>query len=614
MNSNNYEYIYPSNTKNIIINKGQAVKVIKGVEPKSTNKELELLSNQFNSLKNDTEKGMEKLSLKQQHDQGFYLNTNVNSLKTQVNEHLNHEYKQRKEQMNTLSESINDLNTQFINGKERNNNLLNKEINKFNIQTEEINKKLDTGINSLNSKLSFYNACLFNIVKHFNLLPLDPRANFDNKSSIKYQRKPEYTIREILQYENKIKKYESQDQLEEERKLEAHLLKYTEKLKYKNLISNVNTIEDRLQKTNKALDPRYNKKIKLKSFFNVIVAINKLKIFRHIMKFRLKMDTLDYFVTNFFQLEKTLINTIEDNILIILDKFEFDLLFIDEHFLNVNYLQNEQKWINIKQCLILLFENFTKLVDDKGFILAQLNKDEIVLLKLLISEDCFIPFDFYTIFELTRLEHNNGGIVNLTNNHKIMILLVYFIIKVLILRILSRESRMKTIATILFHETLQLCRILCDRRYIGTKKHLIDRINNQTVYLIPEYERNMKWTNNVSIDEYYNDTCLAYINRVQLLYSMDQEIQNDYVKLAKSKLFDQEVFFYKENINSYQVKGLMDYDTTDDNIDFFIINNIVFDKKFIRQYDQMKREEVFDLKQIIFNFGSKMLFYLNTKY
>ncbi len=95
---------------------------------------------------------------------------------------------------------------------------------------------------------------------------------------------------------------------------------------------------------------------------------------------------------------------------------------------------------------------------------------------------------------------------------------------------------------------------------------------------------------------------------------MDQEIQNDYVKIAKSKLFDQEVFFYKDNINSYQVKGMMDYDTTDDSIDYFINNNIVFEKKFIRQYDQMVREEVFDLKQIIFNFGSKMLFYLNTKY
>jgi hypothetical protein len=51
---------------------------------------------------------------------------------------------------------------------------------------------------------------------------------------------------------------------------------------------------------------------------------------------------------------------------------------------------------------------------------------------MIITPNLGIPFKFYTKFELTRLNINDITITKINDNHKIMILSVYILAKILI--------------------------------------------------------------------------------------------------------------------------------------------------------------------------------------
>ena len=63
----------------------------------------------------------------------------------------------------------------------------------------------------------------------------------------------------------------------------------------------------------------------------------------------------------------------------------------------------------------------------------------------LISGKTMIPFKFYSLFELSRVEITNAQIVNNSNNIKMMMIIVYIVIKLLIGEFLLQNSAIKTL-------------------------------------------------------------------------------------------------------------------------------------------------------------------------
>ena len=61
----------------------------------------------------------------------------------------------------------------------------------------------------------------------------------------------------------------------------------------------------------------------------------------------------------------------------------------------------------------------------------KIDKKSITFLKSLYTSNNFIPFKFYCLFELSRLNTFSGCIVNLKEQHQSMILSIYILVKIL---------------------------------------------------------------------------------------------------------------------------------------------------------------------------------------
>lgn len=60
------------------------------------------------------------------------------------------------------------------------------------------------------------------------------------------------------------------------------------------------------------------------------------------------------------------------------------------------------------------------------------DKKTIIFLKLIYTNNHFIPFKFYTLLELTRIKIIDGCIFNLKEQQKSMIYSVFIILKILV--------------------------------------------------------------------------------------------------------------------------------------------------------------------------------------
>ena len=87
----------------------------------------------------------------------------------------------------------------------------------------------------------------------------------------------------------------------------------------------------------------------------------------------------------------------------------------------------KEKCTKLIEILKRLFESVIRFTTEENF-----DKKTIVFLKLIYTNNHFIPFKFYTLFELTRIKIIDGCIVNLKEQQKSMIYSIYILLKLLV--------------------------------------------------------------------------------------------------------------------------------------------------------------------------------------
>ncbi len=87
----------------------------------------------------------------------------------------------------------------------------------------------------------------------------------------------------------------------------------------------------------------------------------------------------------------------------------------------------KEKCSKLIEILRRMFESMIRYTNGDIF-----DKKTIIFLKLIYSNNHFIPFKFYTLFELSRIKIIDGCILNLKEQQKSMIYSVYIILKLLV--------------------------------------------------------------------------------------------------------------------------------------------------------------------------------------
>lgn len=341
---------------------------------------------------------------------------------------------------------------------------------------------------------------------------------------------------------------------------------------------------------------------------------------------------------------------------------------------NVNFSDlksiDESNYSFIKEVLVDQVKSISEIMDQDV-----LGKEEIMLLKMITTEDVLIPFEFYFNFELERLEHDYGGVTNLIKNQKIMILLIYIFIKLILIKINYNKENLKLIMSIFYREVLEWCKDSCELVFKGKnsdnvkiisnsnysnvniderlilksfdferRKNLVMLSNNylakyQIIIIKPHYlnyvsintvvessveaQTNKLINNTLEIDSHTNITSnnnyyQEYFTRFKERYKShlissivsQVDIVNKYKTAELLKLF-----YYNNQKSSVTLLGigqLKKYENSDD-IEYVINKRLVFNDSRVDSFYRYANSEGFRLKNIIGEFGSKLLDFLNEK-
>jgi hypothetical protein len=87
----------------------------------------------------------------------------------------------------------------------------------------------------------------------------------------------------------------------------------------------------------------------------------------------------------------------------------------------------KEKCSKLIEILKRLFQSIIRYTSEENF-----DNKTILFLKLIYTNNHFIPFKFYTLFELTRIKIIDGCIVNLKEQQKSMIYSINILLKLLV--------------------------------------------------------------------------------------------------------------------------------------------------------------------------------------
>jgi hypothetical protein len=96
-----------------------------------------------------------------------------------------------------------------------------------------------------------------------------------------------------------------------------------------------------------------------------------------------------------------------------------------------NSPEAKDAYIKVETRLKGLFENLSQNTNDQT-----LDNKTVTFLKLIYSTNHFIPYKFYSLFELSRIRTYSGCIYDLKEQQKSMVLCIYIILKILVKYIL----------------------------------------------------------------------------------------------------------------------------------------------------------------------------------
>ena len=226
---------------------------------------------------------------------------------------------------------------------------------------------------------------------------------------------------------------------------------------------------------------------------------------------------------------------------------------------NLNYVISV-----VNQKIINLFKDMTNYISEDT-----ITKEMQDFFKFVTSENNFVPYSFYSLFELSRITNSEGYTLKMSSNQIRMIAGIYIIIKILVYYYLIQQNfikeedknkvdedtklNLKIIASIIYHQFLRMVKKVC-----------------QVVETIPDYK----------------------------------------VKRQEQTSISKNVRIFIEKVEKHFIKG--DPDTNEESIEYIEFN--LFRAEDIQKYVDGNKKNNFSLSNVIFDFINKFYNFIEGSY
>ena len=226
---------------------------------------------------------------------------------------------------------------------------------------------------------------------------------------------------------------------------------------------------------------------------------------------------------------------------------------------NLNYVISV-----VNQKIINLFKDMSNYISEDT-----ITKEMQDFFKFITSENNFVPYSFYSLFELSRITNSEGYTLKMSSNQIRMIAGIYIIIKILVYYYLIQQNfikeedknkvdedtklNLKIIASIIYHQFIRMVKKVC-----------------QVVETIPDYK----------------------------------------VKRQEQTGISKNIRIFIEKVEKHFIKG--DPDTNEESIEYIEFN--LFRAEDIQKYVDGNKKNNFSLSNVIFDFINKFYNFIEGSY
>ena len=360
-------------------------------------------------------------------------------------------------------------------------NLIN--LTKKNYNTDENKKNINNDNISYNINLNLrYNNINLNRDNNNIINSNNEDINKENEKK-ENQRKSIFIMSKKLNKLLKLNKNTNKNIIQHNKKLDLY---EKEKLHNKKLLKK---IEEKLLSFNKKNKNNFLKpKNKFRSYIYYIIAARRIMNIKYFIYKELKYKIVSYYIENVEDMDLILKKLVFYSIKNIYE----EIIINNDINLNLIIEKNSKKKQEIYFNLQNYLENIIQGLNKNFF--DGTSKQMLKYLSIYITNYSYIPSDFFTMFELVRINIlQTGEIINLNDNQRIMILGFYIIIKIM-LRYLFLEmnfhknliknltkkikSNIKIIVSVIYRGLINLFKNECEiKREIDEIENNIDTTN-----------------------------------------------------------------------------------------------------------------------------------------
>ena len=360
-------------------------------------------------------------------------------------------------------------------------NLIN--LTKKNYNTDENKKNINNDNISYNINLNLrYNNINLNRDNNNIINSNNEDINKENEKK-ENQRKSIFIMSKKLNKLLKLNKNTNKNIIQHNKKLDLY---EKEKLHNKKLLKK---IEEKLLSFNKKNKNNFLKpKNKFRSYIYYIIAARRIMNIKYFIYKELKYKIVSYYIENVEDMDLILKKLVFYSIKNIYE----EIIINNDINLNLIIEKNSKKKQEIYFNLQNYLENIIQGLNKNFF--DGTSKQMLKYLSIYITNYSYIPSDFFTMFELVRINIlQTGEIINLNDNQRIMILGFYIIIKIMLrylflemnfhkylIQNLTKKIKLniKIIVSVIYRGLINLFKNECEiKREIGDIEKNIDTTN-----------------------------------------------------------------------------------------------------------------------------------------
>jgi hypothetical protein len=282
---------------------------------------------------------------------------------------------------------------------------------------------------------------------------------------------------------------------------------------------------------------KITKKNKIKGYVYAVLLNIKLIRAKDELTEIVNNESLKFFSSNYENIQTTLkkfvINTTKIPYLSILN---FDELKIDVLGNMSNKIPQDvqDKFMKLEIRLKGFFDTLSEAI-------GKLEQNTISFLKIITTDGCLIPSNFFTLFEINRIEIKQGRLIKLSKNQKMMILSFYILIKILLKNYLieqmnsaknpSIKKNFKMICSVIYYKLIEYYKSKCPFvNQISDKGELDKNIGSKQGLDMVYFKKVGANSNNKffqsAVKKYYSNKSKSEENKVKNQLSMYHEINS----------------------------------------------------------------------------------------